>query len=127
MVVCIYYVHQFRCSIYDHLAFNFFFRYFDNLRAVVVCRLSDIITKSLSFSLLENLQTLTYHPSMSLILEECSQNTFKFLEGQFLKSTMTFMHMDITNFYFLQQYGKIKFSLVKIISVILEIKESCEA
>ena len=83
MVVCIYYEHQFRCSIYDHLAFMFFFRYFDDLRAVVVHRSSDITTKNLVFLLLNKLQNQTYHPSMSLVLEECSQNTFKFLEGKF--------------------------------------------
>ena len=66
MVVCIFYEHQFRCSIYDHLAFIFFFHYFDDLRAVVIHRSSDITSKSLAFSLLDKLQTQTYHPSMSL-------------------------------------------------------------
>jgi hypothetical protein len=65
MVVCIYYEHQFRCSIYDHLTFIFFFRYFDDLRAVVVSRSSDISTRSLAFSLLEKLQTLMYHVTYS--------------------------------------------------------------
>ena len=35
MIVCIYYEFRFTC-IYDHLSFISFFRYFDDLRAVVV-------------------------------------------------------------------------------------------
>ena len=110
MVVCIFYEHQFRCSIYDHLAFMFFFRYFDDLRAVVIHRSSDITSKSLAFSLLDKLQTQTYHPSMSLVLEECSQNTFKFLEGKFTitNDSLSCIWMS-KNFDSLQQHGKMKF------------------
>gem|GEM_PF-1487133 len=110
MVVCIFYEHQFRCSIYDHLAFMFFFRYFDDLRAVVIHRSSDITSKSLAFSLLDKLQTQTYHPSMSLVLEECSQNTFKFLEGKFTitNDSLSCIWMS-KNFDSLQQHSKMKF------------------
>ena len=110
MVVCIFYEHQFRCSIYDHLAFMFFFHYFDDLRAVVIHRSSDITSKSLSFSRLDKLQTQTYHPSMSLVLEECSQNTFKFLEGKFTitNDSLSCIWMS-KNFDSLQQHGKMKF------------------
>ena len=83
MTVCLHYEHQFRCSIFDHLAFIFFFRYFDDLRAVVIHRSSSITSKSLAFSLLDQLQHNTYHPSKTLMLGECSQNTFNFLEGKF--------------------------------------------
>jgi len=83
MIICIYYEFQFRCSIYDYLRFIFFFRYFDDLRAVVVYQSSDITTKSLVKELLQHLQHRTYHPSMTLILEEISDNTFNFLEGKF--------------------------------------------
>ena len=110
MVVCIFYEHQFRCSIYDHLAFMFFFRYFDDLRAVVVHRSSDITTKSLVFSLLDKLQNQTYHPAMSLVLEECSENTFKFLEGKFtIQNDSLSCIWTSKNFESLQEKGKMKF------------------
>ena len=110
MVVCIYYEHQFRCSIYDHLAFMFFFRYFDDLRAVVVHQSSDITTKNLAMSLLYKLQNQTYHPSMSLVLEECSQNTFKFLEGEFtIQNDSLSCLWSSKNFESLQKHGKMKF------------------
>ena len=56
MIICIYYEFQFRCSIYDYLRFIFFFRYFDDLRAVVVYQSLDITTKSLVNELLQHLQ-----------------------------------------------------------------------
>ena len=83
MVVCIYYEFQFRCIIYDYLRFLSFFRYFDDLRAVVVYKSSDITTKYLVQDLLHQLQHHTYHSSMKLVLEEASNNTFRFLEGKF--------------------------------------------
>ena len=112
MVVCIYYEHQFRCSIYDHLAFMFFFRYFDDLRAVVVHQSSDITTKNLAMSLLYKLQNQTYHPSMSLFLEEfeCLQNTFEFLEGEFtIQNDSLSCLWSSKNFESLQKHGKMKF------------------
>ena len=83
MTVCISYEFQFMCSIYDHLSFISFFRYFDDLRAVVVYKSSDITSKSLVSNLLPQLQYDTYHPSMKLVLEQASNNTFKFVEGKF--------------------------------------------
>ena len=110
MVVCVFYEHQFRCSIYDYLAFIFFFRYFDDLRAVVVHRSSSITSKSLASSLLHQLQNDTYHPSMSLVLEECSQNTFKFLEGKFsIENDSLSCLWTSKNFESLLKFGKLKF------------------
>ena len=110
MTVCLYYEHQFRCSIFDHLAFIFFFRYFDDLRAVVVHRSSSITSKSLAFSLLDQLQHDTYHPSMSLMLEECSQNTFNFLEGKFsVENDSLSCLWTSKNFESLATTGKLKF------------------
>ena len=110
MTVCLFYEHQFRCSIYDYLAFIFFFRYFDDLRAVVVHRSSSISSKTLAASLLHQLQYNTYHPSMSLILEECSQNTFKFLEGKFsIENDSLSCIWTSKNFESLLHHGKLKF------------------
>ena len=110
MTVCLFYEHQFRCSIYDYLAFIFFFRYFDDLRAVVVHRSSSITSKTLASSLLHQLQYNTYHPSMSLILEECSQNTFKFLEGKFsIENDSLSCIWTSKNFESLLHHGKLKF------------------
>ena len=83
MVLCIYYEFQFQCSIYDYLWFLSLFRYFDDLRAVVVYKSSDITIKYLVQDLLHQLQHHTYHPSMKLILEEASNNMLRFLEGKF--------------------------------------------
>ena len=110
MVVCLYYEHQFRCSINDHLAFIFFFWYFDALQAAVVHRSSSITSKSLAFSLLHQLQNDTYHPSMSLILEECSQNTFKFLDGKLsIENDSLSCVWTSKNFESLLNFGKLKF------------------
>jgi hypothetical protein len=82
MAVCIYFEHQFRTSIYDHSRFIFFFRYFDDLRAIVAYRSSDLSSKKLAYDLLKRLLTKTYHPSMILELEDCEPNSCNFLEGQ---------------------------------------------
>ena len=109
MVVCIFYEHNFRCSISNHLAFMCFFRYLDDLRAVVIHRSSDITSKSLAFSLLEKLQKDTYHPAMTLVLEGCSENTFKFLEGKFsIQNDSLSCLWSSKNFESLQQHGKMK-------------------
>jgi hypothetical protein len=110
MIICIYYEFQFRCSIYDYLRFIFFFRYFDDLRAVVVYQSSDITTKSLVKELLQHLQHRTYHPSMTLILEEISDNTFNFLEGKFsLTDGSLSCQWHSKNFQSLQESGRLKF------------------
>ena len=122
-MVCLFYEHQFRCSIYDHLKFIFFFWYFDDLRAVVVHRSSCITSKSLAFSLLHQLQNDTYHPSMSLILEECSQNTFKFLKGKFsIENDSLSCVWTSKNFETLLNFGRLKFFTSQDISRILGIK-----
>ena len=110
MIVCIYYEFRFRCSIYDHLSFISFFRYFDDLRAVVVYKSSDISTKTLVADLLHQLQHNTYHPSMKLVLEEASNNTFKFLEGQFsIVDGMLSCCWSSKNFESLLTTGQLKF------------------
>ena len=110
MIVCIYYEFRFRCSIYDHLSFISFFRYFDDLRAVVVYKSSDISTKTLVADLLHQLQHNTYHPSMKLVLEEASNNTFKFLEGQFsIIDGMLSCCWSSKNFESLLTTGQLKF------------------
>ena len=61
-------------------------------------------------SLLYKLQNQTYHPSMSLVLEECSQNTFKFLEGEFtIQNDSLSCLWSSKNFESLQKHGKMKF------------------
>ena len=110
MVVCIYYEFQFRCSIYDYLWFLSFFRYFDDLRAVVVYKSSDITTKYLVQDLLHQLQHHTYHPSMKLILEEASNNMFRFLEGKFsMADSKLSCQWFSKNFESLEATGKLKF------------------
>ena len=49
MIVCIYYKHQFRCSIHDHLAFMFFFKHCDDRSGVVVHRSSDFLLNLLLY------------------------------------------------------------------------------
>jgi len=106
MTVCLYYEHQFRCSIFDHLAFIFFFRYFDDLRAVVIHRSSSITSKSLAFSLLDQLQHDTYHPSKTLMLGECSQNTFNFLEGKFSVELENLNFLQVRTIFHTQETGR---------------------
>ena len=109
MVVCIFYEHKFRESIHDHSKF-FFFRYFDDLRAIVAHRSSDITTKSLVLNILDQLRYRTYHPSMSLELEECSDNTFRFLEGESVFSHNKFSSCWFSkNFSSLEECGALKF------------------
>ena len=110
MTVCIYYEFQFMCSIYDHLSFISFFQYFDDLRAVVVYKSSDITSKSLVSNLLHQLQYDTYHPSMKLVLEQASNNTFKFLEGKFsIVDGLLSCTWHSKNFESLLTTGKLKF------------------
>ena len=95
----------------NYLRFIFFFRYFDDLRAVVVYQSSDITTKSLVKELLQHLQHRTYHPSMTLILEEISDNTFNFLEWKFsLTNGSLKSQWHSKNFQSLQESGKLKWS-----------------
>ena len=110
MIICIYYEFQFRCSIYDYLRFIFFFRYFDDLRAIVVYKSSDITTKVLVKDLLQHLEHHTYHPTMKLILEEVSNNTFNFLEGKFsIDQGSLSCQWHSKNFQSLLESGKLKF------------------
>jgi hypothetical protein len=110
MCVCIFYEQQFRLSIYDHSKFIFFFRYFDDLRAIVAYRPRDVSSKNLCLNLIKCLKERTYHPKMSLELEECERNSFKFLEGQTIMSKNYFsMHWWSKNFQSLLDHGKLKF------------------
>ena len=54
----------------------------DDLRIIVAYRSSDLASKNLASNLITQLRNNTYHPSMTLELEECSVSSFKFLEGQ---------------------------------------------
>jgi hypothetical protein len=54
----------------------------DDLRVIVAYRSSDLESKNLASNLITQLRNNTYHPSMTLELEECSVSNFKFLEGQ---------------------------------------------
>ena len=69
MVVCIYYEHQFRCSIYDILAFIFFFRYFDDLRTVVVHQSSDKLKRILPWPFFTNSKNKPTIPLCHLYLK----------------------------------------------------------
>ena len=83
MTFYIYYEFQFMFSINGHLSFISFFCYFDDLRAVVVYKSSDITSKSFISNLSHQLQCDTYHPAIKLLLEQASNNTFKFVKGKF--------------------------------------------
>ena len=108
--VCIFYEHQFRLSIGDHSRFIFFFRYIDDLRAIVAYRSSDISTKSLALDLITQLKEKTYHPKMSLELEECDGYSFKFLESNLhIQKNYFSAHWVSKNFDSLLEKGKLKF------------------
>ena len=89
MVGCIYYEHQFRCSIYDHLAFMFFFRYFDDVGAVVVHR-SDITTRILPCPSSTSSKTKPTIPQCLLYLK----NVHK-IPSNFLKKNLSFKWLTL--------------------------------
>jgi len=54
----------------------------DDLRVIVAYRSSDLASKNLASNLITQLRNNTYHPSMTLELEECSVSSLKFWESQ---------------------------------------------
>ena len=86
------------------------FCYFDDLWAIVVYKSSDITTKFLVKDLLQHLQHHTYHPTMKLILEEVSNNTFNFLEEKIsIDQGSLSCQWHSKNFQSLLELGKLKF------------------
>jgi hypothetical protein len=81
MAVCILFETKFRNSLQDHMNIIFLFRYFDDLRSLGVFHQSDQSSKQLVMDQLSTLQKYTYHPSMQLVIEECSNENIQFLEG----------------------------------------------
>jgi hypothetical protein len=78
---CIFNEKNFLDSIYDYSRAFRYFRYFDDMRAIVAYTPSDLSTKSLALALIHLLKSTCYHKSIKIIIEEHTNSSFPFLEG----------------------------------------------
>ena len=123
MVVCIYYEHQFRCSIYDHLAFMFFFRYSMILGLLLYIDPQILRQRILPCPSFTNSKTQPTIPQCLLFLKNVHKIPSNFLKGN-IPFKMTHSHafgpQKTLNRY--KNMERWSFSQVKITSPTLVIK-----
>jgi hypothetical protein len=109
-IYCIFCEFFFMDSIYDYSRAFSYFRFFDDMRAIIAYSPSDLTTKQIGKKLIHYLTKKCYHKSLKIVVEKTPENTFPFLEGQITLTNKAFTSIfKNKNFLPLLETGKLKF------------------